>query len=405
MRELDPKIELQEELFKQIYNVLQGDVTSRIRKMCVGNGCDVGFRSNMEGKSLKVQKDILPDLFDICEDVQNKLGFCEKIDFYIIGDNSVNAKSWATDDEERPHIITINSGLYNLMNTEELKFVIGHEIGHLINKDTNIFDVYDFIYPDVEAKNNSPLFLQKRIDLYDKIAELGADRYGYMANENIEACVTAIFKTASGLNLEKMDVSVTALIKENTNRLNYFLEDNGISEGTHPVNPIRIRALELFANSKTQTALVRGMNELIDVLHRFAYSEYDFALADFVAAASVIVSRMDGRVDKFEEECILDELAKFTLSPYKDLKRIEKGDVGKIFKESVDKILEMNSGMADALLDYFITVVFADGILDNDEMALIFDFGHQVGFSDGEIARTIGLKLKEDFSPTALSLK
>ncbi len=405
MRELDPKIELQEELFKQIYNVLQGDVTARIRKMCVGNGCDVGFRSNMEGKSLKVQKDILPDLFDICEDVKNKLGFCEKIDFYIIGDNSVNAKSWATDDEERPHIITINSGLYNLMNTEELKFVIGHEIGHLINKDTNIFDVYDFIYPDVEAKNNSPLFLQKRIDLYDKIAELGADRYGYMANENIEACVTAIFKTASGLNLEKMDVSVKALIKENANRLNYFLEDNGISEGTHPVNPIRIRALELFANSKTQTALVRGMNELIDVLHRFAYSEYDFALADFVAAASVIVSRMDGRVDKFEEECIIDELAKFTLSPYKDLKRIEKGDVGKIFKESVDKILEMNSGMADALLDYFITVVFADGILDNDEMALIFDFGHQVGFSDGEIARTIGLKLKEDFSPTALSLK
>ncbi len=405
MRELDPKIELQEELFKQIYNVLQGDVTSRIRKMCVGNGCDVGFRSNMEGKSLKVQKDILPDLFDICEDVLNKLGFCEKIDFYIIGDNSVNAKSWATDDEERPHIITINSGLYNLMNTEELKFVIGHEIGHLINKDTNIFDVYDFIYPDVEAKNNSPLFLQKRIDLYDKIAELGADRYGYMANENIEACVTAIFKTASGLNLEKMDVSVTALIKENTNRLNYFLEDNGISEGTHPVNPIRIRALELFANSKTQTALVRGMNELIDVLHRFAYSEYDFALTDFVAAASVIVSRMDGRVDKFEEECIIDELAKFTLTPYKDLKRIEKGDVGKIFKESVDKILEINSGVADALLDYFITVVFADGILDNDEMALIFDFGHQVGLSDGDIARTIGTKLKEEFSPTALNLK
>ena len=405
MRELDPKIELQEELFRQIYNVLQGDVTSRIRTMCVGNGCDVGYRSLMEGKSLKVQKDILPDLYALCEEVKNKLSFSEKIDFYIIGDNSVNAKSWATDDENLPHIITINSGLYNLMNDEELKYIIGHEIGHLINKDTDIFDVYKFIYPDEESKKGSPEFLRKRIDLYDKIAELGADRYGYMANENIEACVTAIFKMASGLNLEKMDVSVETLIKENANRLNYFLEENGVSEGTHPVNPIRIRALELFANAKTQTALARGMNELVDVLHRFAYGEYGFALTDFVAAASIIVSRMDGRVDKFEEESVIDELAKFTLTPYKELKRVEKGDVAQIFKESVDKILEMDSSMADALLDYFVTVVFADGILDNDEMALIFDFGRQIGFSDGEIARAVGARLKEDFSPTALALK
>ena len=405
MRELDPKIEWQEELFKQIYKVLQGDVTAQIRKMCVGNGGDIGFRSLMEGNSLKVQKDILPDLYTLCEEVKVKLGFADKIDFYIIGDNTVNARAWATDDEERPHIITINSGLYNLMNDEELKYIIGHEIGHLINGDAIIQDIFNFIYPDEEAKENCPEFLEKRIKLYDQLAELGADRYGYMANENLEACVTAIFKTASGLLLDKMNVSIEALINENANRLNYFLKDGGISEGTHPVNPIRIHALELFANAKTQASLNRGMGEMIDILQTFWLEPIDIYLTDFVAAASIIVSRMDGRVDKYEEECIIDELGKFSLQPYKDLKRVEKGDVMKIFNDSVDKVLEMDPDMNEGLLRYFITVVFADGILDENEMELIFDFGRKIGFSDGDIARAVGIRLREDFTPRATVLK
>lgn len=405
MRELNPKIDLQEELFKQIYSVLQGDVTRKIRQMCVGNGSDIGYRSLMEGNSLKVQEKVLPELYLMCEEVKAKLGFVENVDFYIIGDNSVNARSWATDDEERPHIITINSGLYNLMNEEELKFVIGHEIGHLINEDAVIQDIFNFIYPDEETKENCPEFLEKRINLYNQLAELGADRYGYMANENLEACVSAIFKIASGLLLDKMSVSIDALIAENNNRLNYFLKDGGVSEGTHPVNPIRIHALELFAEAKTQTALNRGMNEMVNVLQTFWYEAIDPYLTDFVAAASIIVSRMDGRVDKFEEECIIDELAKFTLTPYKDLKRVEKGDVAQIFYDSVEKILEMDPSMNEGLLRYFITIVIADGILDNNEMDLIFDFGSRIGFSHCEIAKAIGVRLMDDFEPKATALK
>jgi tellurite resistance protein len=265
--------------------------------------------------------------------------------------------------------------------------------------------VFNFIYPDEEAKNDCPEFLEKRINLYNQLAELGADRYGYMANENLDACVTAIFKTASGLLLDKMNVSIDALINENANRLNYFLKDGGISEGTHPVNPIRIHALELFANAKTQTSLNRGMGEMIDILQTFWLEPIDIYLTDFVAAASIIVSRMDGRVDKYEEECIIDELGKFSLQPYKDLKRVEKGDVMKIFNDSVDKVLEMDPDMNEGLLRYFITVVFADGILDENEMELIFDFGRKIGFSDGDIARAVGIRLREDFTPRATVLK
>lgn len=60
MRELNPSIELQELLARQIFNVLQGPVTEIVRQQCEGIGLDVNFRSVMEGNSLKVSETLLP---------------------------------------------------------------------------------------------------------------------------------------------------------------------------------------------------------------------------------------------------------------------------------------------------------------------------------------------------------
>lgn len=405
MRELDPKIDLQELLGQQIFNVLQGSVTEIVRQQCEGIGFDVNFRSVMEGNSLKVSETLLPQFYALCQGVKEKLEFVGNIDFYITGNSTVNACSYSSGDEQRPHIIEINSGLFNLMNEEELKYVIGHEIGHLINSDVTITQLYGFIYPDEEDKEKAPSFLAKRVQLYKQLAELSADRYGYMANENLEACVTAVFKMASGLFLEKMNVSIDTLMAENSERLEFFLKDSGVSEGSHPVNPIRIRALELFANAKTQTGLNRGMNELISVLQNFIYGELDTALADFVASAGIFVSQLDGKRDKNEEEFILRQLGSFCLFPHKELKRVEKGDVMQTFNDAVNKILEIAPHMRSNLLRYFIDVAFADNELGEEELKLIYDFGDKIGFPQPEIARALGIKIREDFKPLASALK
>lgn len=405
MRELDPKIELQELLGVQIFNVLQGTVTDPVRQRCEGNSYDVNFRSVMEGNSLKVKETLLPKFYALCQEVKTKLEFVGNIDFYISGKSSVNACSYSSDDENRSHIIEINSGLFNLMNDEELKYVIGHEIGHLINSDMTISNLYHFIYPDEESEEKVPSFLSKRFNLYNQLAELSADRYGYMANENLDACVTAIFKMASGLFLEKMNVSIDTLMAENSERLDFFLQDAGVSQGSHPVNPIRIRALELFANAKTQAALNRGMNELVNVLQTFVYSEMDSALADFVASAGLIVSQLDGKRDKNEEEFILKQLASFCLFPYKELKRVEKSDITKTFNDAVGRILENAPHMRSNLLRYFIDVAFADKVFEEEEVALIYNFGDKIGFPESEITKALGIKIQEDFEPYASALK
>ena len=233
MRELNPHIDLQHTLAQQIFNALQGDVTEDIRQKCEGNANDRYFRSAREGNSLKVNETLLPQFYNLCREVKEKLEFVGDIDFYITGNSEVNACAFYSPDEQRPHIIEVNSALFELMNEEELKYIIGHEIGHLINGDSIIKRLFFFIYSDDEAIEECPEFLKKRVAFFDQLAELSADFHGYMANDNLAACVTAVYKMASGLDLEKMNVSMETMIAENNQRLEYFLKNGG-----HLQNPV-----------------------------------------------------------------------------------------------------------------------------------------------------------------------
>ena len=160
-----------------------------------------------------------------------------------------NPYSVASEDENEPNIVNINSGLFDLMTRDELKFVIGHELGHLINKDTALARLIQFVFPPQTA---APVTRQYKIRLHEQLAELVADRYGYIATEDLGVCVTAFSKMASGLDLVKMNVSIEALLADNNRRLEYFLKDKGLSRASHPVNPIRVQALNLFAKSKSK---------------------------------------------------------------------------------------------------------------------------------------------------------
>ena len=234
---------------------------------------------------------------------------------------------------------------------------------------------------------------------------MGADFYGYIANENLSACVTAVFKMACELDLAQMNVSIDTLIAENNQRLDYFLKEGGITDGSHPVNPIRIRALELFATAKTQAAFNRGMNDLVWALQKLQYDALDNAIADYIAAAGIFISQMDGKRDKNEEEFIIRELAAYSLSPYKDLKRVEKGDVVNTLNTAIKDILEMAPDLKGELFNYFVNMAFADGELNEKELALIYDFGDKLGYHESEIAEFLCNKIRKEFVPCVSALK
>ena len=296
-------IELERQIGEQIYNALQGNIVEEVlREIKTSSSSDAYWRSNMEGHSLKVEKELLTDFYQLCHEVKEKLGVKDKVDFYITGDSSVNAFSVAAESEGEPHIVNINSALFDLMTTDELRFVVGHELGHLLNKDTALARLIQFVFP---PNAEVPVTLQYKIRLHEQLAELVADRYGYMAVENLDVCVTAFFKMASGLDLVKMNVSIEALLADNNRRLEYFLKDKGMSRASHPVNPIRVQALNLFAKSKSKEDLDKGMEELIAILLKMGDCEQDEYTAKFIASAGLIVANADDNIAKDEIDLII----------------------------------------------------------------------------------------------------
>lgn len=399
---LNPQIELEKMLSTQIHDALHGGI---IRKILDQSSVDQGsdyWKNTMEGHSFKVEKRLMSHLYDLFYEVKDRLGFTEDIEFYVTGDATVNAFAVASTKEGVPHIINVNSGLIDLMTDDELRFVVGHEIGHLMNKDTQLLRLIYFVFPPNVAQ---PLVLQYKIRLWQQLSELTADRYGYMAIPDLGVCVSAFIKMASGLDLSKIDMQMDVFIEENLKHLEYFRSGQGLSHGTHPVNPVRVQSLNLFATCADDNELNGKMDEVIQILLKLRNTELDEYLGYFIASAGLLVAAADDQITDKEVEHILSNLSSFQMFPRPFLDNMCKENVQEVFLESVQKILEINPGMRDCLYDYMIGLVLSDKTFNEDEIEFIFMVGENVfGYSKKEIADKMASAIQSNFVPSFESL-
>lgn len=395
---LNPEIELEKLLSTQIHDALHGEIVRNIlEQSSLDRGGDY-WKNVMEGHSFKVEKRLMSHLYDLFYEVKDKLGFKEDVDFYITGDASVNAFAVASSKKDMPHIINVNSGLIDLMTDDELRFVVGHEIGHLMNKDTELLNLIYFVFP---PNINQPLVLQYKIRLWQQLSELVADRYGYMAIPDLAVCVSAFFKMASGLDLSKIDMQMDVFIEENLKHLEYFKEGQGLSHGSHPVNPVRVQSLNLFATCQTDAELKEKMDEVIQILLKLRNTEVDFYTGYFIATAGLMVASADDEITDKEVEHILSNLASYQMFPRQFLDQVCKENVQEIFMESVNKIMEVNPGMRECLYDYMIGLVLADRMFNEKEVEFLFLAGENIfGYTKKEIADKMASAIQSNFVPS-----
>ncbi len=400
---------LEVELSTQIYNALQGNVVEEIIKMAKIPFSDNYYRSMLEGHSFKVEEGTLSRYYNIFNEIKETLQFTEPVDFYITGDPSVNAFAIASQEEGEPNIINVNSSLIQLMTDDELRFVIGHEMGHLINKNATLVKLINFVFPHGAT---IPITLQYKIRLWQQLSELVADRFGYMAMPNLNVCISAFFKMSSGLDFNKMDMKVEAFLEDNKKRLEYFRNDKGINFATHPINPIRVEALNQFSKSvffnekgTSKEDLENGMNELIEILLKVRNTELDSNMAKFIATAGLIIANCDENVSENEIDLIFSELSVLEIFPKTYLEDIAQSDVVETFKESIKKLLELNPETREAMLRYLISIALADKDINVKEVELIFNIAAgELGYSPMETAQIFSQMIQIDFTPSMNAL-
>ena len=201
-----------------------------------------------------------------------------------------------------------------------------------------------------------------------------------------------------------MNVSIGALLTDNRKRLEYFLSDKGLSRYDHPVNPIRVQAINLFASARSEEELEKGMDELIGILLKVGNSPLDEVMSIFIASAGLIVANADGTISDKEVDHIIQTLAGLQIFPKSFLDSVAKADVVDLFNKSVNAIIEKDPGLKDSLLTYMIGLVLSDKDISKEEINLIYAFGNDMGYSVKEISVKFAEMIQRNYVPSLESI-
>lgn len=397
---------------KQIYEALQGDIVEAILDKANIVSEDNYYKNILDGHSFKVEKDNLSNYHAIFQEVKEGIGFEEDIDFYITGDSSINAYCIPSRKKGKAHIMNVNSGLINIMTDNELRFVIGHEFGHLIDTSNHVKELVNFVYPQGAS---TPLALVNKIRIWRQLAELSADRCGYIACPDLETCVSAFFKMSSGLDFQKMGLNFETFIADNTRKLREFRDSGGINVASHPTNLIRIEALKHFSQHEifyekgglSSDEIESLMLPLVEILICLSDNQLDYYIAQYAVSLGIMLGNVDGDISKAEIESILGNLASVYVFPSDYLEKVSKMDdkeIGKLYTESVGYILETHPEMRSSMLNYAIGLVLSDKRINTNEVDLVFAIGNNLGFSEQEIAQMFAGSIQASFTPDMLAI-
>ncbi|MEZ7865966.1 MAG: M48 family metallopeptidase [Paludibacteraceae bacterium] len=407
MKNNDIRVDLEIELESNLFQTLEGKLVEKIIAEANYEPEENIWKNILEGHSFKVTEKMSPKLYHIFHDVKNKLNYKKNIDFYITNSAELNAFALTRSDDKDTDIININSALISMFDDDELRFVVGHEIGHLITRYARVVRLINFIFPDPEKV---PLILAHRIELWQKVSELTADRFGFIASPNVEKCVSGFFKMASGLSTDRIDFDYKAYLIDNEKILDYFTQNRNMF--THPVNPLRIKAIKLFSESSlygdfkndkefnTDQVLNAEMDKLIAMLQTISTSPMDAFRKQFLASAGLIMANIDKNINDDEYESILESLSNYTVFPHEYLSEICNTSTEEVFKSSISNIIQQNPAERFQLLQYMANIAMSDNSIFNKEINFLFEVGESLlGLTRREIAQILAATLQQGFIP------
>jgi hypothetical protein len=142
-------------------------------------------------------------------------------------------------------VLRFTSGLVNLMNEAEFKFVASHELGHFILG-------HDSCGQFISGNSAEGFMIQRS-------RELSADRIGYLGIENLDEALRAIIKTASGLTNEHLRFDISMFLFQKELLTKPSLGEN--KNSTHPSMLIRCRALIWFSMNIKSAGCIEDLSD------------------------------------------------------------------------------------------------------------------------------------------------
>ncbi len=188
------------------------------------------LESKFSSTDIAITKELTPSLIELLDKVYKRLGIQQhKIQGFVYASPEIQAECYSMSDEGA--IVRFSSQLIELLNDDELSFVVGHEFGHFLLGHSCIKNIGE--YPSFEML------------MGHRSGEISADRIGLIACQSIDSAVRAMIKTSSGLSSKYLRFDSHAFLKQLNNTSTLQKRYNQML--THPSMLIRCRALLWFS--------------------------------------------------------------------------------------------------------------------------------------------------------------
>ncbi|MBU0741557.1 M48 family metalloprotease [bacterium] len=392
---------------------------------------DEGVRENLLKHGIRLTGQLSPRIFRLHAETAAALEVAGDAEIFCLPDSDMNAFAVLDIREDRTHsLIGITAGALEHLEDAEIKFILGHEMGHFLCGHNRLNAVFSTDERNPKATVLPPfgesLFLRWR-----KKAEVSADRAGLLVCRDFHAAARALLKITFGLTEKNLNLEIDALVAQ-IDEISGSTEMIEEAFASHPLLPVRLKALELFAGSErakrngcdvlpgtlADDALEDGVDRLVVLSRRYPTKPLDVAMMHVLAMAGVLVLGADADVSDEEVKLLVQQLHTVFTDEPEDVIVTDREEIARRLPEACRVIVEQGDDDAKQfLLSRIAEIALADGALMDSEAeqihevakmlevpekvtyAVIVGAAQSVGFRADAKLNRIAAQLRRSLSP------
>ncbi|MFJ6518867.1 M48 family metallopeptidase [Streptomyces filamentosus] len=183
---------------------------------------------------------------------------------YVTQDPVPNAMCVGLDEP----VIVLTTGLVELLDEEEMRAVIGHEVGHALSGHA-VYRTVLFFLTSVALKvawiplgNVAVMALVTALREWFRKSELSADRAGLLVGQDLRASMRGLMKIAGGNHLHEMNVDAFLAQAEEYEKAgdlrDSVLKILNVLPRSHPFTTVRAAELKKWAESRDHQRIMDG---------------------------------------------------------------------------------------------------------------------------------------------------
>ena len=293
---------------REMFETLVKDRTVvRVNDAIARHEADNPFRTRRRllATAVRLSRRMAPTFYRASDACAEALELEIEVENFVFASPIYNAMCFKPEDDRL--LVMFSSSLLEDFSDDEVKFVVGHELGH------HVYGHHDIPIGMIlrGAEKPSPR-LAMALFTWSRYAETSADRAGAYCSGSLDADARALFKLASGLSGQSITFHLDDFLAQ-VDQMKLEDDEPGAGTGaedwfsTHPFSPLRVKALKLFHESSLNVSSeleleVQRLMAMMEPDYLDAKTESAEAMRRLLFAGSIVVAASDGEIEEQEIE-------------------------------------------------------------------------------------------------------